>query len=94
MGEPSGHTRTRYPTQVSVSGTRTDDGEDCTLLAVYEATGTWMIHSLNSGAVRLTENEAARLAIGILHLMKHPALKPHHEHAHGPASSSAPDTTE
>ncbi|MGH3771416.1 MAG: hypothetical protein ACRDRW_08490 [Pseudonocardiaceae bacterium] len=70
--------RTRaYPMQVSVPGTRTDDGTACTLLAIREAGGTWMIHSLNSGAVRLTEGEAVRMATAILHLVgtraDHPA---------------------
>lgn len=39
-----------YPVQVSVPGTRTEDGADCTLLAIRERSGTWMIHSLNQGA--------------------------------------------
>ena len=60
--------RTRaYPVQVSVQGTRTDDGTACMLLAIREAGGTWMIHSLDSDAVRLTEGEAARMARAILH---------------------------
>lgn len=61
--------RARYPIQVSVPGTRTDDNTECTLLAIHETTGTWMIHSLNSGAVRLTEEQAARMATAILHLL-------------------------
>jgi hypothetical protein len=61
--------RTRYPIQVSVPGTRTDDNTECTLLAIRETTGTWMIHSLHAGAVRLTDEEATRLAKGILHLV-------------------------
>ncbi|MGH3709268.1 MAG: hypothetical protein ACRDRQ_14450 [Pseudonocardiaceae bacterium] len=70
--------RTRaYPVQVSVPGTRTDDGAACTLLAIREAGGTWMIHSLDRGAVRLTEEQAARMATAILHLVggraDHPA---------------------
>ena len=59
----------RYSVQVSVQGTRTDDGTTCTLLAIREVGGTWMIHSLDKGAVRLTEEEAARLATAILHLV-------------------------
>ncbi|MGH3721440.1 MAG: hypothetical protein ACRDRI_21840 [Pseudonocardiaceae bacterium] len=59
----------RYPVQVSVPGTRTDDDTACTLLAIREAGGTWMIHSLHAGAVRLTEEQAARMATGILHLV-------------------------
>jgi len=58
-----------YPVQVSVPGTRTDDGASCELLAIREAGGTWMIHSLDSGAVRLTEEEAIRMARAILHLV-------------------------
>ncbi|MGH3833607.1 MAG: hypothetical protein ACRDRS_24750 [Pseudonocardiaceae bacterium] len=66
----SGLPRTRaYSVQVSVPGTRTDDNTECTLLAIRETTGTWMIHSLNSGAVRLTEEQAARMATAILHLV-------------------------
>ncbi|MGH3833886.1 MAG: hypothetical protein ACRDRS_26180 [Pseudonocardiaceae bacterium] len=69
--------RTRYPIQVSVQGTRTDDGTACTLLAIRETTGTWMIHSLDRSAVRLTEEQAARMATAILHLVgaraDHPA---------------------
>ena len=70
--------RTRaYPVQVSVPGTRTDNGAACTLLAIRGVGGTWMIHSLNSGAVRLTEEQAARMATAILHLLgvraDHPA---------------------
>ncbi|MBV8539374.1 MAG: hypothetical protein JO364_13165 [Pseudonocardiales bacterium] len=61
--------RTRYPVQVSVPGTRTDDDTECTLLAIRETTGTWMIHSLDRGAVRLTEEQAARMATAILHLV-------------------------
>ncbi|HWR47587.1 MAG TPA: hypothetical protein VN327_08265 [Pseudonocardiaceae bacterium] len=58
--------RTRaHPVQVSVQGTRTA----CTLLTIRETGGTWMIHSLNSGAVRLTEEQAARMATAILHLV-------------------------
>ncbi|MGH3867473.1 MAG: hypothetical protein ACRDQ4_15290 [Pseudonocardiaceae bacterium] len=49
----------------------------CTLLAIRETGGTWMIHSLNRGAVRLTEGEAVRMATAILHLVcgraDHPA---------------------
>lgn len=52
---------------VAVHGTRTDDGASHTLLAVHETGGTWMIHSLNSGAVRLPEAEAVRMAKAILH---------------------------
>ncbi|MGH3722484.1 MAG: hypothetical protein ACRDRI_27360 [Pseudonocardiaceae bacterium] len=55
--------------QVSVCGTRTDDGAGCDLLAVREAGGTWMIHSLHAGAVRLSEEQAARMAASILHLV-------------------------
>ena len=73
----SDQSRTRYPIQVSVPGTRTDDNTECTLLAIRETTGTWMIHSLNSGAVRLTEEQTARMATAILHLVgtraDHPA---------------------
>ncbi|HWR48348.1 MAG TPA: hypothetical protein VN327_12180 [Pseudonocardiaceae bacterium] len=59
-----------HSVQVSGWGTRTDDGADCTLLAICETGGTWMIHSLNLGAVRLTEEEEAlRMAKGILHLV-------------------------
>jgi hypothetical protein len=71
--------------QVSVQGTHTDDGTSCTLLAIREAGGTWMIHSLDRGAVRLTEGEAARMATAILHLVgaraDHPArgVSPHGE---------------
>ncbi|MBV8539003.1 MAG: hypothetical protein JO364_08340 [Pseudonocardiales bacterium] len=62
--------RTRaYPVQVSVPGIRTEDGTACTLLAIREAGGTWMIHSLDRGAVRLTEEQAARMATAILHLV-------------------------
>ncbi|MGH3710528.1 MAG: hypothetical protein ACRDRQ_21030 [Pseudonocardiaceae bacterium] len=59
--------RTRYPVQVSVPGTRTDDGAGCELLAVRETGGTWMVHSLHVGAVWLTEEQAARMAASILH---------------------------
>ncbi|MGH3718255.1 MAG: hypothetical protein ACRDRI_05305 [Pseudonocardiaceae bacterium] len=59
----------RCSVQVSVQGTRTDDGTTCTLPAVPETGGTWMIHSLDKGAVRLTEDEAARMATAILHLV-------------------------
>jgi len=34
-----------------------------------ETTGTWMIHSLHAGAVRLTDEQATRLATAILHLV-------------------------
>ncbi|MGH3685882.1 MAG: hypothetical protein ACRDRU_02205 [Pseudonocardiaceae bacterium] len=61
--------RPRYPVQVSVPGTRTDDGTACTLLAIREAGGTWMIHTDPRGAVRITEDEAAGLATAILHLV-------------------------
>ena len=57
---------------MSVQGTRIgtdDDNASCTLLAICEAGGTWMIHSLDSGAVRLTEGETARMATAILHLV-------------------------
>lgn len=67
--------RPQYPVQVSVPGTRTDDGTGCELLAVREAGGTWMIHSLDKGAVRLSEEEAARMATGILHLVSPAAAR-------------------
>lgn len=62
-------TRTTVPMQVSVQGTRTTDGAACTLLAIRETGGTWMIHSLDRGAVRLTEEQAARMATAILHIV-------------------------
>ena len=68
----------------SVQGTRTDTGAACTLLAIREAGGTWMIHSLDRGAVRLTEEQATRMATAILHLM--PAQDPCRD-AHGMAES-------
>ena len=65
----SDHPRTRYPIQVSVPATRTDDNTECTLLAIRETGGTSMIHSLDRGAVRLTEEQTARMATAILHLV-------------------------
>jgi UDP-N-acetylglucosamine enolpyruvyl transferase len=62
--------------QVSVQGTRTLTGTACTLLAIREAAGTWMIHSLHAGAVRLTEGEAARMATAILHLVSPGVVNP------------------
>ncbi|MGH3833895.1 MAG: hypothetical protein ACRDRS_26225 [Pseudonocardiaceae bacterium] len=44
----------KAPARVSVQGTRTDD-DACMLLAIREAGGAWIIHSLDSGAVRLAE---------------------------------------
>ena len=41
----------------------------CTLLAIRETSGTWMIHSLDRGAVRLTEDQAAWMATAILHVV-------------------------
>jgi hypothetical protein len=61
-----------YPVQVSVQGTRTDDNTACTLLAIRETDGTWMIHTLDKVAVRLTDDEGTRLATAILHLAGHP----------------------
>lgn len=68
--------RTRYPIQVSIEGTRadTDDNAAATLLATQEAGGTWLIH-LDQVAVRLTEEQAARLATAILHLVSPQAAR-------------------
>ncbi|MGH3427631.1 MAG: hypothetical protein ACRDRI_18070 [Pseudonocardiaceae bacterium] len=53
------------------SNTRTDDDIACTLLAIREADGTWMIHTLDKVAVRLTEDDAIRMVSAILHLAGH-----------------------
>lgn len=71
--------RTRYPVQVSIQGTRadTDDNAEATLLAIHEHAGTWLIHPLDLDrvAVRLTEEDAARLATAILHLVSPDAAR-------------------
>ncbi|MGH3808396.1 MAG: hypothetical protein ACRDRU_17595 [Pseudonocardiaceae bacterium] len=71
--------RTRYPICVSIEGTRadTDDHADATLLATQEPGGTWLIHpvDLDRVAVRLTEEQAARLATAILHLVSPQAAR-------------------
>ena len=63
----------RTPCRCRSQGTRIgtdDDNASCTLLAIHEASCTWMIlSSLDSGAVRLTEEEAVRMAKAILHLV-------------------------
>lgn len=61
--------------QVSVQGTRTDDNAACTLLAIREPGGTWMIHTLDKVAVRLTNEAGTRLATAILHLAGHPPTR-------------------
>lgn len=54
---------------VSVRGHYVEDGLPCTLLAVPEPGGTWMIHTIyRPGAVRLHEEEAVRMARAILDL--------------------------
>ncbi|MGH3831514.1 MAG: hypothetical protein ACRDRS_13900 [Pseudonocardiaceae bacterium] len=65
--------RTRHPIQVSIQGTRADTAghAETTPLATQEPGGTWLIHprDLDRVAVRLTEEQAARLATAIPHLV-------------------------
>ena len=54
--------------RMTVVGKRTDDGDQCTLLAVHEIRGHWCLypHGAAQLGVRLAGEEAARLARAIL----------------------------
>lgn len=54
--------------RLTATGKRTDDGARCELLAVHEVGGVWALypHGWGKFGVRLTGEEAARLARGIL----------------------------
>lgn len=66
--QPAIMQRENERSRVVADGKRTDDGGRCKLLAVHEVGGTWALypHGWPRLGVRLTGDEAARLARAIL----------------------------
>ncbi|MFN2495903.1 MAG: hypothetical protein ABR608_08340 [Pseudonocardiaceae bacterium] len=54
--------------RVVVDGRRTDDGDQCTFVAVHETGGTWALypHGVGQLGVRLTGTAAAALAAAMM----------------------------
>ena len=52
--------------RLQAQGHRTDDESRCTLLVIYEAEGSWVVHGLGAPGVRLTGDVMVRLAESIL----------------------------
>lgn len=67
-GEPAVMQRENERARLTATGTRTDDGEQCTLLAVLETGGNWCLYPHGAGqlGVRLPKSEAERIARAIL----------------------------
>jgi hypothetical protein len=67
MGEPVVMQRENERGRLSVAGKRTDNGETCTLVAVCEIGGTWVLypHGAAQLGVRLAQEAAETLAAAI-----------------------------
>lgn len=55
-------------TRMTATGRRTDDGAQCTLLAVCETGGAWALypHGMDKFGIRLSAQEARRVAQAIM----------------------------
>jgi hypothetical protein len=49
-----------------VSGRRTDDGSQCTLIVMHEQDGTWAIHGLGNQGVRVSPADMVTLGEAIV----------------------------
>ena len=67
--EPAAAQLRNERSRVGVDGTRTDDGDRCTLVVIHEVGGTWALypHGWDTFGVRLSKSEAVKAAQAILH---------------------------
>jgi hypothetical protein len=49
-----------------VSGRRTDDGSQCTVIVIHEDSGTWAIHGLGNQGVRVSAVDMVALGEAIV----------------------------